>query len=305
MELKIVEGVQKISTEFLDWLFSSITRFGEEIFFVCLFLIFYWCVSYNHAFKFALFYVVSVLFNSVLKLIVKRPRPWMASSAINNKLPATGLSFPSGHSQSISAISTFVVTDVFASNKSSKKIKIASVVVATVLCLVVGFSRIYLGQHYLTDVLAGLAIGCGVILLLEFISKKIPDNIKQKIKLDFVLVAVLLIALIVLIVVGFCKLGLSHTKVLKVFRYAGMAIGAILGYLLSDRYVLNVELTKMQKLIKVAVGFVITFGVYLLMCLIPIAIPFMAAFNVVVSAIIATFVYPLVFNKIITRKKKD
>ena len=63
----------------------------------------------------------------------------MASSAINNKLPATGLSFPSGHSQSISAISTFVVTDVFASNKSGKKIKIASVVVATVLCLVVGF----------------------------------------------------------------------------------------------------------------------------------------------------------------------
>ncbi len=304
MELKIVEAVQKMSTGFLDWFFSCLTRFGEEIFFVCIFLIFYWCISYMHAFKFAAYYAFSVLVNSVLKLIVKRPRPWMASSTVQNKLPATGLSFPSGHSQSVSAISSFIVFDVFKNNKNSVKVKWSSLIFAIILCLIVGFTRIYLGQHYLTDVLAGLFIGCGVIVLLKIIEAKLPEKLKQKIDLKFVLFCIVILALILVIVVGFFNLGIVYSKKLKIFSYAGMAIGAAIGCLLSIKYVLEIELNKIQKLIKVICGFVITFGSYLLLCLIPLTTPFMVAFNLFVSAIIATFIYPLLFNFVILKVKK-
>ncbi len=305
MDLKIVEAVQNISTPFLDWLFSALTRFGEEIFFVCVFLIFYWCLSYNHAFKFAFCYVASVMLNGVLKLIVRRPRPWMASSSIENKLPASGLSFPSGHSQSISAISTFIVYDVFTNKQNSKKVKLCSLIVAILICLTVGFTRIYLGQHYLTDVLAGLLLGALVVLLIKFIEAKLPDKFKQKINLQLVLTCVSIVMLIAVIVVGFFEIGLSYSATIKVFRYAGMAVGVTLGYLLSLKCVLNIELTKLQKLLKVAIGFVVTFGTYLLLSLIPVGAPFMIAFNVLISAIIATFVYPWLFNKIILKLKKD
>lgn len=227
----------------------------------------------------------------------------MASDSVVNKLPASGLSFPSGHSQSISAISTYVVFDVY-KNKSAKGIKISTLVVAILLCLVVGFSRIYLGQHYLTDVLAGLVLGAGVILLLKFIESKIPDKIKQKIRLEVVLAAASLIMLIAVIVVGNFNLGLSYSSITKVFRYAGMLVGASMGYGLSAHFIKEINLSTLTKLIKVAIGFVVTFGVYLLIGLIPLNTPAMAALNVMITGVIATFVYPLIFNLILIKIKK-
>ena len=73
----------------------------------------YWCFSYGAAFKFALYYVISVACNALLKMFIKRPRPWMASGDVINKLPASGFSFPSGHSQSIASITTFLTYNIY------------------------------------------------------------------------------------------------------------------------------------------------------------------------------------------------
>lgn len=305
MDLKIVEAVQQIETNFLDGLFSLLTRFGEEIFFVCTFLILYWCLGYNKAFKFAFFYVCSVLINGVIKSIVKRPRPWMASSTVENKLPASGLSFPSGHSQSVSAISTFVVYDIYKNKNSKKWLKITALVVAIILCLTVGFTRIYLGQHYLTDVLAGLTLGVTLMILFNFIATKIPERVTNKINLEVVLSVLSLIMLLVVVIVGMFDLGLSYKTSLKVFRYAAMAIGVSLGYILSKRTVVEVYETIFVKLIKVAVGFVVTFGIYALLCLIPQTNLFVVASCILFTAVIATFVYPYLFSLVLRKIKKD
>ncbi len=305
MDLKIVEAVQKMETEFLDGLFSLLTRFGEEIFFICTFLILYWCLGYNKAFKFAFFYVCSVLINGVIKAIVKRPRPWMASNTVENKLPASGLSFPSGHSQSVSAISTFVVYDIYKNKNNKKWLKITALIIAVILCLTVGFTRLYLGQHYLTDVLAGLTLGVALMLLLNFIVSKIPENLKNKINLEVVLAILSLIMLLAVVIVGMFDLGLSYKTTLKLFRYAAMAIGVSLGYILSKRTIVEVYETIFIKLIKVAIGFVVTFGLYALLCIIPQTNLFVVASCILVVAVVATFVYPYIFNLILRKIKKD
>jgi undecaprenyl-diphosphatase len=305
VDLKIVEAVQKIETEFLDGLFSLLTRFGEEIFFICTFLILYWCLGYNKAFKFAFFYVCSVLINGVIKAIVKRPRPWMASNTVENKLPASGLSFPSGHSQSVSAISTFVVYDIYKNKNNKKWLKITALIIAIILCLTVGFTRLYLGQHYLTDVLAGLTLGVALMLLLNFIVAKIPENLKNKINLEIVLAILSLIMLLAVVIVGMFDLGLSYKTTLKLFRYAAMAIGVSLGYILSKRTIVEVYETIFIKLIKVAIGFVVTFGLYALLCIIPQTNLFVVASCILVVAVVATFVYPYIFNLILRKIKKD
>ena len=233
MDLEIVKGVQSISNKFFDFVLTSLTHFGDEIFFVCMFLILYWAVNKVYAFKFVLFYVVSYALNIVFKSFIKRPRPWQASGDVINKLQASGYSFPSGHSQSISAISTFVVYDVYKNKNNSKSIKISSLVIAILMCVIVGFSRIYLGQHYLTDVLAGLAIGVAVMLVLKFVASKISDNIKSKFNCETVLSILAIAVLVIVAFISILNLQLSVKTLTILYRYGGMSVGYAVGFICS------------------------------------------------------------------------
>ena len=303
MDLKIVKFVQSGATPFLDEFFSMFTRFGEEIFFVCMFLILYWCVSYNYAFKFGLYYVTSVLFNNIAKMIVKRPRPWMASEDVVNKLPASGLSFPSGHSQGISCISTFIVYDIYHTD-TKKSYKIVSLVTAIVLCLMVGYSRLYLGQHYLTDVIAGFAFGIGIILLLKAIEKALPTSFKQSINTEVIVSTISIVLILIITILQFKNFGLSYSAINKLYRYSGLFVSASVGYILSKRLVKDIQLDFYLKLIKMAIGLIVTFGLYALLNLL--IVPNFVNFLIILFVgIIATFVYPYIFNLVVLKIRKE
>lgn len=89
----------------------------------------------------------------VLKLAFVRLRPFMALDILNLE-ESSGSSFPSGHSAAV--FSTIAILD-----KEFPRIKIFWLIFA---CLV-AFSRIYLGLHYLTDVVAGAVIGFTISLI--------------------------------------------------------------------------------------------------------------------------------------------
>lgn len=302
MDLEIIKYIQSGANKFYDTFFSLITNFGEEIFFICVFLIFYWCVSYKYAFKFALFYLTSVLINNAIKAVVNRPRPWQASDEVINKLEASGTSFPSGHSQGVSCITTYAVYDCFKYKPFKKWANITLLIVAIILCLLVGFSRMYLGQHYLTDVIAGLILGVLVIFLLNFLFDKISNKFKTKFNLEITFSVLSLLMLVFVVVVGTAEIVSYHTA-LTIFRYAGMLVGTTLGYILSVRLIEKLDETILTKLIKVIFGFIIVFGLYALTLLIP-QNTFVVGFSVLCITFIATFVYPYVFYLINKKIKK-
>ena len=113
---------------------------------------------------FALTMIGAGLLNITLKLAFKRARP---EPFFNLSLPET-YSFPSGHSLT-SAVFFGALAAILTARIKSKRVRTAIWIVSTLMFLTIGFSRIYLGVHYTTDVIAGFAAALIWILVVRFV----------------------------------------------------------------------------------------------------------------------------------------
>jgi undecaprenyl-diphosphatase len=95
-----------------------------------------------------------VALSNFLKFAFARPRPDFVAPAVQ----VFTASFPSGHA-TLSAITYLTLGAVLARTHPSVRIRIYFVSLAAFVTVLVGLSRVYLGVHYPTDVLAGWCIG--------------------------------------------------------------------------------------------------------------------------------------------------
>ena len=110
--------------------------------------------------------MVSTIFNVVLKNIMIVPRPNILRLA-----EETGYSFPSGHSMASVAFYGFVIYLILSSNMNKYWKNILSSLLI-ILILVIGFSRVYLGVHNASDVIAGHILSMGLLLTDIMLLKK-------------------------------------------------------------------------------------------------------------------------------------
>jgi undecaprenyl-diphosphatase len=94
------------------------------------------------------------LLNLLLKGFFDRPRP----EAVLHLAPATSSSFPSGHAME-SAVIYFTLAALLARLVEPRRLKLYFLGLAALLSFLVGVSRVYLGVHYPSDVLAGWSAG--------------------------------------------------------------------------------------------------------------------------------------------------
>jgi undecaprenyl-diphosphatase len=94
------------------------------------------------------------LVSNILKTTVARPRPDLVAHLVEVRT----LSFPSGHAM-LSAAVFLTLGALLAGVQAKRRLKAYLLGVAVVLTLVVGASRVYLGVHWPTDVLAGWCVG--------------------------------------------------------------------------------------------------------------------------------------------------
>ena len=95
-----------------------------------------------------------IALSDLLKFSFARPRPDIVPSAAR----VFTTSFPSGHA-TLSAVTYLTIAALLARSQSSSRIGVYFIVLAAVLTILIGVSRIYLGVHYPTDVLGGWCIG--------------------------------------------------------------------------------------------------------------------------------------------------
>lgn len=107
----------------------------------------------------------AMLLNVGLKNLMQRPRPVLPEPLVH----LTTFGFPSGHATASTVFYGALVALVF-TRVRSRLLRVLAAVAGVAMVLLVTFSRVYLGAHYLSDVIAGTAVGllCLALFLVWF-----------------------------------------------------------------------------------------------------------------------------------------
>ena len=103
--------------------------------------------------------VIVTLLNQLFKFIFERPRP-----TEYRIITETGYSFPSGHSMVSMAFYGFIIYLIY-KNVNNKYIKWLVISILSLLIVSIGISRIYLGVHYTSDVIAGFLVSVSYLII--------------------------------------------------------------------------------------------------------------------------------------------
>lgn len=123
-----------------------------------------WCCTIN--------LVLVVLLNQILKFIVQRPRPEGFRLAV-----VSGFSFPSGHSMVAMAFFGLLAWFVWRYEKN-RWMRNLLVIAFSIVILMIGISRVYLGVHYASDVLAGFCVS--LVWLTLYTRLAVPVFLRDK-----------------------------------------------------------------------------------------------------------------------------
>ena len=268
--MNLIQVIQKLTCGFCDAFFIGATLFGETLFLTLVFAVVYFAVDKRLGKKLGYALFTSLVFNAGIKELVRSPRP-IGQEGIRSIFTetATGYSFPSGHSQSAATLYPVL----------AQKLKKAwGWVVAAILLLLVGVSRLYLGVHWPRDVLVGWALGLAAAFLLSFLYDGCGNWLA--------LVAVALFPML------FC------TRDLAVFQAEGLFLGFCLAVLLEERFVnFTTAVPVGKKILRVAVGLAliaaVKYGVFSWFA----KTPGLVFAEYALIALVAFFVYPLIFTK--------
>jgi membrane-associated phospholipid phosphatase len=239
-ELQFLKWLESMRTGFFTSLFEGITILGEETLVILLVVALWFAVDSRLAQKVFFVTICSTGLNGIIKNIAQVPRPFDKGVVPVRKETATGFSFPSGHTQNFSTWST-----LFAIKFKKKWLA----VLVSVLIALVAFSRLYLGVHYPSDVIVGLALGVGMAFLGDYLFEHVKDVKKLYVAVLIIFAPFIIYFLIV-----------AHERFAGFFKAFGMVGGlTLIAFLQEKTQPLSYDVPWWKKLIRIVIGVAIAF----------------------------------------------
>ena len=225
-EMRLMEWLQTTigSDGFGCWLLSNLSAFGEQFLLVAIMGFLYWGLNKEFGKYVGLNVLMVNVWNPMIKNVVMRLRPYFVpgynvkllrlidENADAMDIAAQGYSFPSGHSAN-----AVVAYGSLAVHEKKRKLLWA---LAVVLPLLVGFSRVFVGAHFPTDVLCGWLLGVIVVALVPWLRRMVKNR--------WLFYAILLIASVP---------GFFYCTSNDYFSSFGMLLGFILAEPFEEKYV--------------------------------------------------------------------
>ncbi len=223
MDAAILQALEKIRCPFLDVFFGIFTALGEEMIIAAIIAVVYICFSKRIGEQALVTVLTASCVTAAVKSGVRRLRPYEAGAVdrvhIDNALVSTAdldpdMSFPSGHA---------TATGGFFSALAIRIRKPLAVVLCSLFVLLVMLSRLYLGVHYPTDVLAGLAVGVGCAFLWQLVYRKWYGA-----------------RLYIYLGVALCTLPflfIPRTATHSMFQISAIALATAIGLLIEDNFI--------------------------------------------------------------------
>jgi len=147
--IEIIQYLAQFRSPWLNTFFLSVSGLGSTLGYLVLFCILWWGFSWKIGARVFAALILSVYLNAVIKDWVAQPRPFVYADIESVTEPGE-FGFPSGHAQHAA-----LVWSLLAAHFRKRWFT----VFAAAMVLLIGFSRVYLGVHFPTDVLAGWLLG--------------------------------------------------------------------------------------------------------------------------------------------------
>lgn len=182
----------------LSGFFKAITFLGSEEFFILVMPVLYWCIDTGIGLRIGLILLLSGHFNEVFKVLFHSPRPFWYNTDVKALSTETSFGMPSGH-----AMNTTSIWGLAAWLARKRWFTVLSIAVI----LLVGFSRIVLGMHFISDVLAGWILGLILLFLVITLDRPISTWLAKQSNAGLYWTVILSAAALLLI--GFAALIIS------------------------------------------------------------------------------------------------
>ncbi|MBE6729547.1 MAG: phosphatase PAP2 family protein [Ruminococcaceae bacterium] len=218
--MELLYLLENIRNGVLDFFFSVITLCGDETVFMAVSMIIFWCVDKWQGYYLLLTGFAGTVTNQVLKMTFKIPRPWVKDPAFtiveSAREAATGYSFPSGHTQT----SVGLFGGVARANKNK-----ALRIICIIMCILIPFSRLYLGVHTPLDVGVSVAIA----LFLIFAAYPLFKKAEKSPKVMYIIIAVMTLAVVGALLYFLLFNHEKNENLHSAIKNASTLLGCILG----------------------------------------------------------------------------
>ena len=243
MTIDVVIFLQEMRNGFFDFFFSFISFLGEEYVYILIFCIIYYAYDKKMGEFMAITLGFSATVNTIIKNIVGAPRPFEKyPDLVENLRPDTagGKSFPSGHTQNFSTV-------LYSGSFFTRNIKLFYI--STVLVLLMMVSRMYLGVHFLEDVMVSAVLGFATAYGMYRVFNRYYEH---TVKLHRLYVALILVVLPFAILLN----GEDF------FKSYGLLIGFVVGIMIEKRHInFTMDVKLIHKIVRVVLGLIVMVGI--------------------------------------------